>query len=226
MNHQSSAINTVIFDMDGLLIDSEIISFDLDNALVQKYHPAASLPLSDYADEYSGRPLDTNMRALIDRFDLPLTVSEAMDFIHAGEHERFKHVKLKPGARELIDYLKAQKITRVLASSSEPDRAMRALENLDVLPYFAATVFGPDIGRGKPFPDIFLAACEKAGADPAQTLVLEDSEAGVQAAHAAGIRVICVPDMKRPTDETLSYAAAVMYDLSEVIPYIKKNNNL
>ena len=76
--------------------------------------------------------------------------------------------------------------------------------------------FGTEIERGKPWPDIFLKAAEKAHAAPADCLVLEDSEAGIQAAHAAGIDVLCVPDMKMPAESYQQMTAAMLKSLDDV----------
>ena len=84
------------------------------------------------------------------------------------------------------------------------------LTRLGVVQYFDDMVFGTEIERGKPWPDIFLKAAEKAHAAPADCLVLEDSEAGIQAAHAAGIDVLCVPDMKMPAESYQQMTAAML----------------
>ena len=117
------------------------------------------------------------------------------------EAELLPTVRLKPGGAALLAWLKARGVTVVLATSSKRDRAVDILTRLGVVQYFDDMVFGTEIERGKPYPDIFLKAAEKAHAAPADCLVLEDSEAGIQAAHAAGIDVICVPDMKTPAAE-------------------------
>ena len=83
-------------------------------------------------------------------------------------------------------------------------------------------VFGYEVERGKPWPDIFLKACEKAQEKPENCLVLEDSETGVQAACAAGIPVICIPDMKRPGEEILQGAVGVMESLEHVEDFLKE----
>ena len=107
-------------------------------------------------------------------------------------------------------------MTVVLATSSKRDRAVDILTRLGVVQYFDDMVFGTEIERGKPYPDIFLKAAEKAHAAPADCLVLEDSEAGIRAAHAAGIDVICVPDMKTPAAEFQQMTAAVLKSLDDV----------
>ena len=116
----------------------------------------------------------------------------------------------------LLAWLKARGVTVVLATSSKRDRAVDILTRLGVVQYFDDMVFGTEIERGKPYPDIFLKAAEKAHAAPADCLVLEDSEAGIQAAHAAGIDVICVPDMKTPAAEFQQMTAAVLKSLDDV----------
>ena len=85
-------------------------------------------------------------------------------------------------------------------------------------------VFGTELKRGKPYPDIFLKAAEYAKEPPEQCLVLEDSEAGVQAAYAAGIDVICIPDLKQPSKEYKEKATAVMDSLDEVIGWLELTN--
>lgn len=152
----------VIFDLDGLLIDSEVISHRLYDELLHRY--GKSVTVAEYARDYSG----------------------------------------KTG------------VAVVLATSSVRERAVEVLTRLGVVQYFDDMVFGTEIERGKPWPDIFLKAAEKAHAAPADCLVLEDSEAGIQAAHAAGIDVLCVPDMKMPAESYQQMTAAMLKSLDEV----------
>lgn len=79
------------------------------------------------------------------------------------------------------------------------------------------------MARSKPAPDIFLKTCEKLACQPQETLVLEDSEAGILAARAAGLAVICVPDMKRPSEETLAQTVAVLPSLTAVQTYLQRH---
>ena len=122
-----------------------------------------------------------------------------------------KGVALKPGAKELLTYLKEHGYKIALASSSIADRAYGILDQHGIRGCFDAFVFGPDLpkGRGKPAPDIFLIACQKLGTTPARALVLEDSEAGIQAAHSARIPVLCVPDLHHPAPAYESMTAAI-----------------
>lgn len=83
-------------------------------------------------------------------------------------------------------------------------------------------VFGTDIQRGKPFPDIFLKACEKLNIKPNEALVLEDSEAGIQAAYNAHIPVICIPDLKYPQEKYVKQTIKIYNTLLDVIPFIEK----
>ena len=100
---------------------------------------------------------------------------------------------------------------------------MKILIRNDVAKYFDDFAFGDEVEHGKPSPDIFLKAAEKLQEKPENCLVLEDSEAGIQASCAAGIPVICVPDLKVP--ENLAKAAAVKPSLDEVIGYLETMNS-
>ena len=184
----------VIFDLDGLLIDSEVISHRLYDELLHRY--GKSVTVAEYARDYSGKTGVANMTNVIARYNLPITVEEGLTWEVAREKELLQDVQLKPGAAALLSWLKTEGVAVVLATSSVRERAVEVLTRLGVVQYFDDMVFGTEIERGKPWPDIFLKAAEKAHAAPADCLVLEDSEAGIQAAHAAGIDVLCVPDMK------------------------------
>ena len=127
---------------------------------------------------------------------------------------------LKPGAKELLDHLRETGRGVAMASSSTRERALNLLNQHGVAEYFQQFVFAGEVERGKPAPDVFLKACEKLGQAPGECLVLEDSEAGIQAAHAAGVPVICVPDLKTPDRRFLAMTAAVCPSLDQVIPYL------
>ena len=197
----------VIFDLDGLLIDSEIISYSMYADLLRRYRLPFSLDA--YARLYSGKNDLTNMQTLIYTYHLPLTVEREKEYFAKG-------VALKPGAKELLHFLKNRKVKILLASSSLRERALGILDQHGITSFFDAMVFGPEIERGKPFPDIFIKAQEKSGESAMDCLVLEDSDAGIRAACGAGIDVICIPDMKKPDEPFLSAAAAVLPSLLDV----------
>ena len=90
--------------------------------------------------------------------------------------------------------------------------------------YFDDFVFGPEVERGKPNPDIFLKAAEKLGEAPEKCLVLEDSQAGIQAAYAANIPVICIPDLKKPSEEYRKKTTAVLESLNDVIDFLNEKD--
>lgn len=205
----------VIFDLDGLLIDSEIISYKMYADLLQKHN--LRFTLDTYARHYSGKNGVTNMQNLIFTYHLPISLEQGLAYVDALEKGYFAEgVPLKPGARELLHFSKRRDIKILLASSSTRERALSVLAQHGIENCFDAMVFGPEIAHGKPAPDIFIKAREKSGEASADCLVLEDSEAGIRAAYAAGIDVICVPDMKRPDDAFLSVAAAVLPSLLDV----------
>ena len=205
----------IIFDLDGLLIDSEIISYNLYADLLRKYQFRFSL--ERYARQYSGKNEVTNMQNLIFTYHLPITLEQGLSYVSALEKDYFaRGIPLRPGALELLNYLKHRQIKILLASSSTRERALFALSQNHIETYFDAMVFGPEIAHGKPAPDIFIKTQAKSGEAGADCLILEDSEAGIRAAYAAGIDVICIPDMKRPDDVFLSATAAVLPSLLDV----------
>ena len=214
--------NTIIFDLDGLLIDSERITCRLYQHMLSQY--GCSLSLSEYAEYYSGKTAVENMTDLVNAFRIPLTVREGLNRMGEVEQRYLEGgIPLKKGAGELLFYLKENKYKTVLASSSTEDRAIKILGYHHLTDIFDAMVFGAEVKRGKPEPDVFLKACEKIKEPAENCLVLEDSEAGIQAAFAAGIPVICIPDVKKPAVKYLRLTAAVLDSLAEVKGYLEKD---
>lgn len=212
--------STVIFDLDGLLINTEIISYKLYRDLTEKYNQHISL--EEYIHDYSGKTELDNMQRMIEGYYLPITVEEGLAFVAEKEKEYFeKGVDLKQGAKELLSYLKRKQYKIMLASSSTKERALGVLRQNGIETFFDNMVFGAEMKRGKPYPDIFIKACEYAGELPENCLVLEDSEAGIQAAHAAGIDVICIPDMKEPEEEFHKLTVAQLSSLEDVISWLE-----
>ena len=213
--------NTVIFDLDGLLIDSEPVAFQLYCDLTAEYDRHISL--EEYIHRYSGKTAVDNMRTLINAYQLPLTIEDGLAFEAVKEKEYIaKGIPLKQGARELLSYLQDRGYKIVLASSSSRERAMEILTQNQAENAFDQMVFGTEVKRGKPHPDIFIKACEYAKEPPQNCLVLEDSEAGIQAAYAAGIDVICIPDMKIPAETFRKMTAAELSSLNDVIVWLEQ----
>lgn len=211
---------TVIFDLDGLLIDSEVISYQLYYDLLEKY--GYHFSIEEYVQNYSGRTSIVNMKQILDTYHLPMTLEEGLLFQDEKEKVYLKNVVLKQGAKELLDYLKNNGYQLILATSSIPLRAKSILRLHAIDDYFDNYVFGNEVKNSKPHPEVFIKAAMKAGCDVNDCLVLEDSEAGIEAAYRARIDVICIPDMKKPSNKYIKMTNAVLSSLEDVIEYLKE----
>ena len=142
-------------------------------------------------------------------------------------HEIETHgVPLKPGAEELLVYLKKEGMRIALATSTVQETAMRFLKQSGLLPYFDAIVTGDMVENGKPAPDIFLLAAEKAGLAPAACAVAEDSQNGVIAGRNAGCIVIHIPDLMQLSEEVRkAYVDLELPRLDAMIPWLEAQKN-
>lgn len=214
-------IKAVIFDLDGVVIDSEPIAYSILQELAGEY--GHTIPLKDYTTKYLGRTVAMGMQTMIDSFGLTISPNELFAKYSAKERLKAEEgIPLKPGAMELLSYLKDNGYKTIVASSSTRERAVKILSDNGVLKYFDDLVFGYEVPRGKPFPDIFIKACEKLGIKKSESIIIEDSEAGIDAGFSAGIPLICIPDMKKPDKEHLRKTTFVMSSLYDVIKHLKK----
>ena len=204
-------ITTVIFDLDGLLADTERLHCRAYQDALLRH--GAVLTDSEYADHWvrAGRGIGdwVSIRGLT--LD-PLA-------LRADKSERYLQlltVSLRPmdGALPLLQNLHGKK-TLALASSSYRDAVDAVLYGLDIAHYFKAIVSGLDVARVKPAPDVFLAAARAVGVSPSECVVLEDAEKGVVAAHEAGMACIAVPN-EHTRSHDFSKAARICASLNEI----------
>ena len=208
---------SVIFDMDGTLLDTQKIC----------------IPAWDYAGEKQGyqnvghlMPLVCGMnlngsnKVLTDNYpdiDIPRFRADSRQYITDNLEVRFMK-----GAKELLDYLKNRDIKIGLATGTSRPSVLHHLNEVDALPYFDALVCGTEIENGKPAPDIFLKTAELMGVDPDTCFVFEDSENGILAGHRAGMKCIGIPDIANFTDETKSLMYCELEDLGQAINIFDK----
>ena len=163
----------------------------------------------------------------MDTYDLPWNFDQTLEKVYELEARILtKGVNLKKGAKNLLAFLQREGIPIALATSSVESRARMILDSNGILSLFDHLVFAKDVKRSKPYPDMFLKACSDLNVLPENCLVLEDSEAGIEAAYRAGIPVICIPDLKMPAQSFLNKTEQVFQDLDAVRDYLesKKEN--
>ena len=192
-------IDSVIFDMDGLMFDTERVWATL-------WEPAlATLGLSykEGLDVAARGTAGDTMRAVLRRFYGENCDTDAIiEALHAQAEKAFQAPPpKKPGLDEILTWLDAQHIPMAVASSSPMTIIEGHLDHWQLSHYFKAVISGEHLARSKPAPDIFLLAAEKLGTAPAETLVLEDSYNGVRAGAAGGFVTVMVPDLSPATDE-------------------------
>ena len=214
-------VEAVIFDLDGVIIDSETIYFEKYKDII-KTNTGKIITIQEYAENCCGRSLEQNVNYFKGNYGLDVSYEELKNQLIANDQKLIKKgYKLKDGVHEILSYLKENKIKIVLATSSKNDRAIKILESNEIDNYFDAVVGADDVKIAKPDPEIFLKASEKIGVSLEKCVVIEDSESGLKSSIAANIPVICIPDLKKPNQEYLNKALRTSESLIEVIEYFK-----
>ncbi len=149
------------------------------------------------------------------------------DAMHATCHEiylqRTQHeaIPLRPGILEMLEWLEARGIPKAVATSTRRSIALHHLQMAGLLPRFQFAICGDEITHPKPAPDIYHAALKRLDLPAAACVVFEDSDFGAQAAHAAGCRLVIIPDLRPPSLETQALGAPIVTSLHEARELIK-----
>lgn len=203
----------LILDMDGLMLDTEPIAL---RAVKQ-----ASQELGfDFPDDVFERMIGLSAqsgRAVLRHHFGDTFPAETLGTLAATRYQEYLDVggvPHKPGLEDFLQFIDARRIPRAIATSTATDVAMRLLRQAGVAHHFEIVVGGDQVSRGKPEPDIFLVAAERLRHRPVDCVVLEDSGPGVQAAAAAGMKAILIPDRRAPSLDIRSSAHAVAESLS------------
>lgn len=212
----------VIFDMDGLMFDTESLTidawnlgaayygFDIDRSIIEQFIGITNQDIINKMAEIYGQDAPVaKWRSKVREFKNQLT-DEKM------HQPRFK----KEGLDSLLVYLKASGVKTAVASSSDKQRIQIFLQATNTGKYIDYCISGEEVMHGKPHPEIFLKSCKKANVQVDEALVLEDSPAGIHAAYMAQIPSIFIPDTVKETEELAFLATAVLPNLSEVKNYL------
>ena len=218
-----SEVKAVIFDMDGVIFDSERIIIELWEDFGEKNNmphmhdvTIRCVGLNDKATE------EVFKEVYGDDYDY----RRFQKIISKQYHEMADGGKLPMmiGVREILDYLKDNGYKIALASSTRTEVVTNQLKAANIYGYFDKVVCGDTVTHSKPHPEIFLKAADQLGVDITKVYIIEDSFNGIRAAHAAGAMPIMVPDMIEPDDEMREKAFKILNNLLEVIDFLKTVN--
>ena len=188
------SITHVIYDMDGLLLDTESLHERVNSEVAQRYGKTFT---TEAKMAIAGRPTLDSARILVDFLQLPMTAEEYLVERNRLLYPLYGTAKVLPGTVELIQHFAHHNIPQAIASSSSRRHfEMKTVNHQQWLKLVSSTTLGddPEIEKGKPAPDIFLLAAKRLNVEPQHCLVFEDSIAGIEAAIAAGMSVVAIPD--------------------------------
>ena len=216
MTPRDAGIDAVVFDLDGVLVDSEAVWDEVRKRFTEEngghWHEGAqrdmmgmsSVEWSSYVRDRLGVQIDPEL--------ISTEVAERVADLYR------EHLPLLPGAVESVRRLAAD-WPLGLASSSNRQVIDLVLEVAGIADCFQATVSSEEVGAGKPSPDVYLEAARRLDADPSATVAIEDSTNGIRSAHAAGMTVVAVPNRDFPPDpDALALAAVRLDSLEELTP--------
>jgi HAD superfamily hydrolase (TIGR01509 family) len=209
-------IEGIILDMHGLLLDTERISKKAWQKAAHEFGYTLTDKIYLACLGKSSRDHEPIMQAALgDAFPLSKVKERRLNLV--SEHFQKYGVPLKPGAATLVELIKSLEIPVCIATATVKNKALELLHSSGIFIYITDVVGGDDVECGKPAPDIYLFAAKKIGVIPERCLVFEDSEAGLFAASAAGMRVILVPDLKQPSIESRKRALKILKSLEGLL---------
>ncbi len=213
-------VQAVIFDMDGVIFDSERLVIECWQVIAEKHN----IPdIVEICMRVQGNNRQETGKRFREKYGNDFPYDTYKKEVTALFRERYGEgrLPLKPGVVEILQDLKQRCVPLALASSTRSDIVKLELEEARLLSFFDAVLGGDMAPRSKPEPDIFLAAAKVLGAIPANCYVLEDSFNGIRAAHRAGMHPIMVPDMQQPDEEMRGLAEVIVDDLPKAMGYLQ-----
>lgn len=216
-------ITALVFDMDGLIFDSERV-------VQRSWNRAGEVLGIPEMGEHIYHTIGFNVVRREEYFRAAIREDFPMERFNELTRGFFKEIvaseglAMKPGVKELLAYAKANGYKLAVASSSRREHAVNLLTEAGVYPYFDGSVFGDMVKHAKPDPEIYRTACEVIQAAPEETVALEDAPAGVKSAAGAGLRAIMIPDLVQPDEETMKNVWKKYDTLLDVLDLLKKQD--
>ena len=208
----TTSIAAVILDMDGLMLDTE--------SIYKRAWQSASAECGYSLDDdfyltLVGQPNPACEAALLNRFGdhFPIADFRTRWSRLWQAHVETAGIPTKPGLSELLSFLRERQVPVAVATSSDRDYASLSLRAAQLETWFDNVITGDEVVNGKPAPDIYIEAARRIGVEPANCLAIEDSDAGVLAASAAGMITVMVPDLKAPSPQVRNAAFCVVASL-------------
>ena len=213
----SNTYSAVIFDMDGVIFDSERVYLECCIKAAEKF---GAQNVEEVVRKCIGVTNEMTMQILREFFGVDFPVDdywkEATGYFWEFYNEHGSLPK-KEGVVPALTYLKEKGYHLAIASSTKTETVTKQLKDAGLLDFFTLIVGGNMVSRSKPAPDIFLKATELLGVEPEKCLVIEDSYNGIRAAYAAGIPAVMVPDLLPPTEETREKTVAILPSLLSLV---------
>jgi HAD superfamily hydrolase (TIGR01509 family) len=206
-------IRAVILDMDGLMLDTEPMS---QAGWIHTFHERGLSFREDQFQALIGLNVIDARRMITAWYgpDFPFDEVYARKIVAVDEIIARDGIPLKPGLAEFLAAVDSLGLRKAVATSTSRKRAIYKLKLSGVPGTIETLAGGDEVAHGKPAPDLFLLAAQRLGIPPAECLAFEDSDPGVLAARAAGIRVVIIPDRKRPSAEAVAAAWRIIPDLN------------
>lgn len=214
-------IKQVIFDMDGLMLDSERYMWVVNETKIfneMGYETDLAFLVS-----FMGQGKEHTIHNIVERYGEDFPLDEFYEKLYKANAETVDRdeIPLKEGFLDLMKYLKTTDIKITVGTSSKKDYVKRVLAKKGIIEEFDSIVYGDEVEHTKPDPDIYLKCMSRYNFDPKEVIVFEDADSGGRAALTAGCRLIMVKDMANISKEVASKAEAVLTSLTQAIDIIK-----
>ena len=213
-------VEGVLFDMDGLLIDTEAVYTEAYMAAGRTM--AVDMPLV-LCHAMTGIP-GHERQAMIQAHFGPTFQADSFQLCFRDHANRLleSHIPVKPGVVELLAWLSGRGLPLAVATSARLPTVQRHLGRAGLLGHFKAIATRDDVARSKPHPDVYLEAARRLGVPPQHCIAFDDSNVGLIAAHAAGTMAIMVPDILPPSDEVRAKCLHVVSDLRAALSVLRR----
>lgn len=214
-------IKLVIFDVDGLLLNTEFVWDTVWKNVADKYNEPRFYDLHKYAVGITGKETEDLITNNLSDVENPLQMLQEARNI--GVQLLKTEVDVMPGAFELLDYLKARNFSLAVATTTPRNLTMERLKQTGLIDYFQVIVCGDEVKRRKPDPEIYTTVLMKTGYSADEAIVFEDTGYGITAAYNAKIRPVMVPSLRQPNDDEKAMCFDIIDNLSKGIEIIEKN---